>query len=129
MATATNDQPLYVAKAELFRALGHPARIRILELLVERDQQVSQLLTQTNLEPSSLSQHLAVLKNTGLVQASRKGNSVTYKVTDPSVGAFLLAARSVLASTLGRARRTLEDLEGPRRETSRARASRPSGRA
>ena len=129
MPAPQNVQPLYVAKAELFRSLGHPARIRILELLVERDQQVSQLLEQMDLEPSSLSQHLAVLKNTGLVEPSRKGNSVTYKVTDPSVGAFLLAARAVLASTLGRARATLEDLEGPSRTTTRARGTRPSGRA
>ena len=62
--------------------LGHPARIRILELLVQHDQQVSQLLEQIDLEPSSLSQPLAVLKNTGLVEPSRKGNSVTYTVTD-----------------------------------------------
>jgi ArsR family transcriptional regulator len=118
-----------VAKAELFRALAHPARIRILELLVEGDQQVSQLLAQMDLEPSSLSQHLTVLKNTGVVESSRKGNSVTYKVTDASVGAFLLAARSVLASTLGRARATLEDLEGPTGGASRARGVRRSGRA
>ena len=118
MAASEIDQPLYVAKAELFRALGHPARIRILELLVETDQPVSQLLLQTGLEPSSLSQHLAILKNTGLVESSRKANAVTYKVTDPSIGAFLLAARSVLVSTLGRARQTLEDLEGPGRTPS-----------
>jgi ArsR family transcriptional regulator len=125
VAASEIDQPLYVAKAELFRALGHPARIRILELLVEADQPVSQLLLQTGLEPSSLSQHLAILKNTGLVESSRKGNAVTYKVTDPSIGAFLLAARSVLVSTLGRARQTLEDLEGPRRGPSRSQADSP----
>jgi ArsR family transcriptional regulator len=113
MAISEIDQPLYVVKAELFKSLGHPARIRILELLVEANQPVSQLLAQTGLEPSSLSQHLAILKSTGLVESSRKGNSVTYRVTDPSISAFLLAARSVLVSTLGRVRQTLEDLEGP----------------
>jgi len=106
------DKPLYVAKAELFKSLGHPARIRILELLVAGEMSVSNLLGATGLEPSSLSQHLNVLKHSGLVQSSRAGNAVTYRVTDPSVGAFLTAARSVLASTLGRARQTLEDLVG-----------------
>jgi len=111
MPLSALDQPVYAAKAELFRSLGHPARIRILELLVEREQPVSELMSATGLEPSSLSQHLAVIKRTGLVESSRSGNAVTYRVADPSVGAFLAAARTVLAATLGRARRTLEDLE------------------
>ncbi len=46
MSFSTLDQPLYAAEAELFRALGHPARIRILELLVESEQSVSSLLTE-----------------------------------------------------------------------------------
>lgn len=107
------EKPLYVAKAELFKSLGHPARIRILELLVAGEMSVGNLLAATGLEPSSLSQHLSVVKHTGLVQSSRTGNVVTYRVTDPSVGEFLTAARSVLASTLERARQTLEDLAGP----------------
>jgi ArsR family transcriptional regulator len=106
------DQPVYAAKAELFRSLGHPARIRILELLVEGEQPVSGLLTETGLEPSTLSQHLAVIKRTGLVESRRRGNAVTYRLADPSVAQFLTAARTVLASTLGRARQTLADLEG-----------------
>ena len=113
MNDTRNDKPLYVAKAELFKSLGHPARIRILELLVAGDMSVSNLLAATGLEPSSLSQHLNVVKHAGLVQSSRTGNVVTYRVTDPSVGEFLAVARSVLASTLGRARQTLEDLVRP----------------
>lgn len=110
MNETESDKPLYVAKAELFKSLGHPARIRILELLVAGEMSVSSLLVATGLEPSSLSQHLNVVKHTGLVQSTRAGNTVTYRVTDPSVADFLAAARSVLASTLGRARQTLEDL-------------------
>ena len=105
------DQPLYVLKAELFRALGHPARIRTLELLVEADQPVSSLLAETGLEASTLSQHLTILKRIGLVESSRAGNAVTYRLTDSSVGQFLTSARRVLFSTLGRTRRTLEELE------------------
>jgi ArsR family transcriptional regulator len=113
MATIRTDQPLYVAKAELFRSLGHPARIRILELLVEGEKTVTALLIATKLEPSSLSQHLNVVKHSGLVESRRLGNNVTYRVTDPTVGQFLTAARAVLASTLGRTLLTLEALETP----------------
>ncbi len=113
MPLSTLGQPVYAAKADLFRALGHPARIRILELLVDGEQPVSSLLAEIGLEPSTLSQHLAVLKRIGLVESSRKGNAVTYQLADASVEQFLAAARTVLASTLGKARLALEELEGP----------------
>ena len=112
MPLSTLGQPVYAAKAELFRALGHPARIRILELLVDGEKPVSDLLAEIGLEPSTLSQHLAVVKRIGLVESSRKGNAVTYRLTDASVEQFLDAARTVLASTLGKARLALEELEG-----------------
>ena len=57
MPLSTLGQPVYAAKAELFRALGHPARIRILELLVDGEKPVSALLAEIGLEPSTLSQH------------------------------------------------------------------------
>ena len=112
MPLSTLGQPVYAAKAELFRALGHPARIRILELLVDGEKPVSDLLAEIGLEPSTLSQHLAVVKRIGLVESSRKGNAVNYRLTDASVEQFLAAARTVLASTLGKARLALEELEG-----------------
>ncbi|HQU25779.1 MAG TPA: metalloregulator ArsR/SmtB family transcription factor [Acidimicrobiales bacterium] len=105
------DQPLYVAKAELFRALGHPTRIRILELLVERERPVSELIAETGVESSSLSQHLAVVRHTGLALSTRQGNVVTYRMSDPSVADFLAAARAVLAATLGRSADTLAHLD------------------
>ncbi len=108
------DQPLYVAKADLFRSLGHPVRIRILELLVNGELPVSRLLSELGIEPSTLSQHLSVLKQTGLVVSQRQGNTVSYQITDPSIPKFLAAARSVLASTLGRAQATLERLDQPK---------------
>lgn len=105
------EMPVYVAKAELFRALGHPTRIRILELLVEGERPVSQLLEETGVEASSLSQHLAVVRRTGLVTSSRRGSAVYYRVNDPTVARFLGAARAVLAGTLGRSAEALAHLD------------------
>lgn len=110
MSTPPGELPLNVAKAALFKSLGHPARIRILELLVEGEQPVRQLLLATGLEPSSLSQHLNVVKHSGLVESRRQGNGVTYRVTDASVGGLLSAARAVLTVTLDRTRQSLEVL-------------------
>ena len=88
--------PLYQAKAELFKTLGHPARIRILELLSERDHAVHELLEQIVIEPSNLSQQLAVLRHTGLVVQRREGGQVVYSISVPETSDLLLAARRML---------------------------------
>jgi ArsR family transcriptional regulator len=89
--------PLYQAKAEFFKTLGHPARIRILELLSERDHAVHELLERIAIEPSNLSQQLAVLRRTSLVVSYRRGSEVCYSVSVPEVRDLLLAARSILS--------------------------------
>jgi DNA-binding transcriptional ArsR family regulator len=90
--------PLYQAKAELLRTVGHPARIRILELLSERDHAVHELLEQIDIEPSNLSQQLAVLRRTALVTSHRRDGAVVYAISVPEVREFLLSARRILAS-------------------------------
>lgn len=100
--------PLYQAKAELFRTLGHPARIRILELLAERDHAVHELLAEIEIEPSNLSQQLAVLRRTSLVGSHRAGGEVIYSVSVPEVRDLLLAARGIL-SELALVHSDLED--------------------
>lgn len=93
--------PLYQVKAELFRTLGHPARIRILELLSERDLAVHELLSQIDIEASNLSQQLAVLRLAGLVTQRREGGQVIYSLALPPVQDLLRVAREILASKGG----------------------------
>src|SRR5512139_1747512 len=88
--------PLYQAKAEFFRTLGHPARIRILELLSERDHAVHELLEQIAIEASNLSQQLAVLRRTSLVVSRRQEGQVVYSISVPEVRDLLLAGRRIL---------------------------------
>jgi ArsR family transcriptional regulator len=90
--------PLYQAKAEFLRTLGHPARIRILELLSERDHAVHELLEQITIEPSNLSQQLAVLRRTGLVVSRRQLGEVMYSLSVPEVRDLLLAARRIITN-------------------------------
>lgn len=92
--------PLYQAKAEFFRTLGHPARIRILELLADRDHAVHELLEKIAIEPSNLSQQLAVLRRTSLVVSHRTSGEVVYSVSVPEVRDLLLAARSILSGII-----------------------------
>ena len=65
--------PLHQAKAELFRTMGHPVRVRVLELLQERPRAVRELLAEIDVEPSNLSQQLAVLRRAGLVASAPRG--------------------------------------------------------
>ncbi len=95
---ATLGIPLHQAKAELFKTLGHPARIRILELLDERDHAVHELLERIDIEASNLSQQLAVLRRTGLVESRRERGSVIYSIAVPEARDLLLAARIILRS-------------------------------
>jgi ArsR family transcriptional regulator len=90
--------PLYQAKADFLRTLGHPARIRILELLSERDHAVHELLERIAIEPSNLSQQLAVLRRTALVVSRRQDGEVVYSISVPEVRDFLLTARKILTS-------------------------------
>ena len=92
--------PLYDAKAELFRAIGHPVRIRVLELLSERDHAVYELLENLPIEASALSQHLAVLRRTGLIRQQRTGGEVVYSLLVPQTRELLAAARKVLLELL-----------------------------
>lgn len=88
--------PLYQAKAEFFRTLGHPARIRILELLSERDHAVHELLQLIDIEQSNLSQQLAVLRRTSMVISRRSGSEVWYSISVPEVRDLLFSARKIL---------------------------------
>jgi ArsR family transcriptional regulator len=88
--------PLYQAKAEFFRNLGHPARIRVLELLAETDRPVHELLDLIAIEPSNLSQQLSVLRKGGLVVQRRQGTEVIYSLALSEVRDLLLAARQIL---------------------------------
>lgn len=90
--------PLYQAKAEFFKALGHPARIRVLELLAEGDKAVHELLTAITIEPSNLSQQLSVLRMAGLVEQRRGAGQVFYSLALPEVRDLLVAARHILES-------------------------------
>jgi DNA-binding transcriptional ArsR family regulator len=103
--------PLHQVKAELFKTLGHPARIRILEILRDGEYSVSQLVPVVGIEASHLSQQLAVLRRANFVQARREGSSVFYSVADTAVYELLDAARRLLTSSLLYSRELLAELE------------------
>ena len=92
--------PLHQVKADLFKAMGNPMRIRILEILSGGERSVGDMLTELGVEPSALSQQLAVLRNAGLVSSRREVSSVYYSVTSPQVAELLAIARRLLTGVL-----------------------------
>jgi len=103
--------PLHEAKAELFRTLGHPVRIRVLELLSEREYAVHELLTRIELEPSALSQQLGVLRRAGIVRQRRDGGEVRYSLQASTVPGLLAAARATLGELLADQAQLQADLD------------------
>ncbi|MEU9233967.1 ArsR/SmtB family transcription factor [Streptomyces subrutilus] len=102
--------PLYQLKAEFFKTLGHPVRIRVLELLSQREHAVYELLTEVGVEAAALSQQLAVLRKANLVHTRREGASVHYRLASDEVAELLRVARSILTGVLQGQANLLADL-------------------
>ncbi|MFI8074586.1 ArsR/SmtB family transcription factor [Streptomyces sp. NPDC086033] len=103
--------PLYQAKADFFRMLGHPVRIRVLELLQHGPVPVRDLLADIDIEPSSLSQQLAVLRRSGIVVSIREGSTVSYALAGGDVAELLRAARRILTELLAGQNQLLSQLQ------------------
>src|SRR5260221_8691740 len=102
--------PLYQLKAEFFKTLGHPARIRVLELLSQREHTVAEMLPEVGIEPAHLSQQLAVLRRANLVTFRKEGSSVRYALTSPHVAELLAVGRPILTGGLSAQAELLCDL-------------------
>ena len=82
-------------KAELFKALGHPVRLRILELLNSGEKTVSELQAALDIEASSVSQQLSLMRARQLVDTRKHGTNVFYAVRDPVIFELLGVARQI----------------------------------
>ena len=101
MPLSQSQRPLYEVKANLFKGLAHPVRIRLLELLSDSPElPVSALQGETELEASHLSQHLSVLRRHHLVVSERRGSHVFYRLADPRIRELLAVARALLLTML-----------------------------
>ena len=102
-------------KAEFFRALAHPVRIRILEVLVRGERSVQELQEALDLEQPVVSQQLAVLRAKNVVSTRKAGTTVRYAVRDPLVGDLLKVARDIFNNHLVGRQGLLRELRQERR--------------
>lgn len=105
-----NARPVHEVKANLFRVLGHPARVRILELLREGERSVGTLQAELGLDSGGTSQHLAALRRIGLVESRREGTSVFYRVDDKTVFDLLEAGRAIIGRRLAEQQALLREI-------------------
>ena len=96
--------------------MGHPVRVRVLELLQQRPRAVHELLAEIDVEPSNLSQQLAVLRRSGLVVATREGSTVRYTLATSDVSDVMTAARRILTELLSDRQDLLGELRASERD-------------
>lgn len=102
--------PISELKAEMFRAMSNPARIRVLETLTAGERSVGEMQPEIGIELSHLSQQLGVLRRAGLVTSRKEGQSVYYSLRDPLIADLLQVAKQLLIRSLTETRDLLADL-------------------
>jgi ArsR family transcriptional regulator len=111
----TDPGRLQTFKAEFFKALAHPLRIRILELLVVGERSVLEIQRALGVEQPVVSQQLAVLRAKHIVRARKEGTTVRYAVVDAEVATLLRSARRIFNNQLSGTRSLLRELARERR--------------
>ena len=94
--TAASQKLSIKQKSEIFKALGHPTRLQIVEKLAEGELCVCHILEMFNIDMSTLSRHLSVLKNAGVVADERRGKNIYYSLKCPCILKMIACMEGVL---------------------------------
>jgi ArsR family transcriptional regulator len=100
MSSATHD--IDELQASLLRSLASAQRLRILHLLGERSREVHDLAGELGMSQTATSQHLGAMRAVGLVEATREGRTVRYRLSDPQILVACGLMRAVLVRRLSR---------------------------
>ncbi|HEY7935368.1 MAG TPA: metalloregulator ArsR/SmtB family transcription factor [Solirubrobacteraceae bacterium] len=109
-SSRAGQSPIYALKADFFRVLGHPVRVRMLQVLRDGEHSVGSLQDELDLDSSSTSQHLAALRGQGLLESRKEGTSVFYRVKDPRTLELLELAKHIIAAAREDNQALLDDL-------------------
>lgn len=88
----------YRAQSQIFKALAHPTRLFIVEMLSRGELCVCEITAMVEVDISTISKHLSILKNTGIIEDSKRGQNVYYKLKMPCVLNFFSCIKEVLKS-------------------------------
>ncbi len=112
MNTKATEQRLYELHAELCKALSHPVRLMVVNALRDSESSVSRLAETIGVPVPSLSQHLAVMRQRGIVLTRRRGNEVHYRIANPKMLTAFDSLREALREQLLATQGLAEVLEG-----------------
>lgn len=93
-----NDKLVYEAKARVLKALGHPTRLWMVEQLADGERCVCEFVEAVDVDFSTISKHLAVLKEAGIVEFDKRGKQVYYRLKVPCVLNFMSCVEAVITS-------------------------------
>ena len=112
--TPTEEQNKWIFElhARICRTLAHPKRLEILNLLREGELSVSELAERMGVSLANVSQHLAILRDRGVVMTRREGVNVYYRVADPRIIQACNLMREVLFEQLARSGQLVESVQG-----------------
>ena len=95
----TNRKQLLEARADVFKALGHPSRLAIVDALADGERCVCELNKTVAADISTVSRHLSVLRNAGILSSEKRGNQVFYRLECPCIATFYGCVESVIMGT------------------------------
>jgi DNA-binding transcriptional ArsR family regulator len=93
------QKSLYLAKANVLKALAHPTRLWIVEKLADGERCVCEFADAIDADFSTVSKHLAVLKHAGIVEDEKRGKQVYYRLKVPCVLNFMQCVEAVLRNS------------------------------
>ena len=103
-------EDIYCIHAEMCKVFSNPTRLEILNLLRDKEMSVTQLIERTKLSQANISQHLGIMKSKGIVESSRKGKNIYYKLTNPKIIKAFDIIREVLKERLKRNEKIVKEL-------------------
>ena len=106
----TGDDMVFKIKADFLRALSHPVRLQVIECLKDGEKSVGKLVQELGVEQSSLSRHLSILRNLGVLEARQEKTNVYYNLHDHDIFKVLRPIAELLRKKLRRSEKLLESL-------------------
>jgi DNA-binding transcriptional ArsR family regulator len=94
-----NRKQLLEDRADVFKALGHPSRLAIVDALADGERCVCELNETIDADMSTVSRHLAVLRNVGILSSEKRGNQVFYRLECPCITSFYGCVESVISGS------------------------------
>ena len=101
---------VFKIKADFLGSLAHPMRLRIIEALKKRERSVSELVAELQVPQPSVSKHLAILRQAGIVETQQRGKAVFYRIGDTGIFGILRPVTVFLKKQMKRSQKMLDQL-------------------